>query len=180
MKKRWKIFVIILLSLVVLFLIIGGVFVYLIFNESGRDKNGGGSGSVPLINPVQGLSDEEAVAKFNEGFVLYILQSIKAYNLHNPPFSSDTPKIEFVMENEIYNTEVINKNIKVRKGSMSNEDIRITTTKQEGVKMLRNRSYIEASFNNGNSGFEMVAGKVKLFSKGYLDLYEELTGKSAN
>ena len=100
--------------------------------------------------------------------------------MHNPPFSSDTPKIEFIIGDDIFNAEVINKNIKVGKGSISNEDIRITTTKIEGVKMLRDKKYIETSFNNGNSGFEMVAGKVKLFSKGYLDLYKELTGKSAN
>ena len=180
MKKGWKIFFIILLSIIILFLIIRGIFAYLIFNESGEDKNGGRSGSVPLVNPVQGLSDQEAIAKFNENFVLYILLSIKTYNLHNPPFSSDTPKIEFIIGNDIFNAEVINKNIKVKRGSISNEDIRITTTKEEGVKMLRNKSYIETSFNNGNSGFEMVANKFELLSKGYLDLYEELTGKSAN
>ncbi len=176
MKKGWKVFLIILISLFILLIIAGGIFAY--YNKSINKSTGRNVGSKPS-NPVDGLSDEQAVAKFNEGFVLYILQSIKAYNLHNPPFSSETPKIEFIIENDIYNAEISNKNIKVLKGSITNEDIRIITTKVEGVKMLRDKKYIETSFNNGNSGFEMVAGEVKLFSKGYLDLYEELTGQKA-
>ena len=38
-------------------------------------------------------------------------------------------------------------------------------------------AYIKESFSSGKSEFELVANKATLFSKGYLSLYKDLTGK---
>ena len=61
-----------------------------------------------MLNPTDNLNDKQATAQFNESFVFYILYNIKAYNLHNPPISSDTPKVEFSIDNDIYNAEITN------------------------------------------------------------------------
>jgi len=39
------------------------------------------------------------------------------------------------------------------------------------------QAYFADSFNNGETNIELNAGKVELVSKGYIKLYEELTGK---
>ena len=133
---------------------------------------------IKLINPISNLTQEEAIMQFNESFVSYLLYSIKAYNLHNPPLSSDTPKIKFLIGDDSYNAEIIDGLIKTQKIGINNEDIQIITTKSEAVKMLRDRDYVEQSFKLGNSRIELIAGKTTLFSKGYLNLYTKLTGKS--
>jgi len=44
--------------------------------------------------------------------------------------------------------------------------------------MLQNKDYISESFQSGASKMEMVAGKTELASKGYLEIYTGITGKS--
>ena len=43
--------------------------------------------------------------------------------------------------------------------------------------MIRNEGYIKESFKSGGSVMDPVASKIKLFSKGYLELYTDLTGE---
>jgi len=134
---------------------------------------GGDSGFVELKNPAEGLSEEEAVLVFDEGFIFYLLASLGTHNLHNPPFSDDTPKIEIVIGDEVFNTEVVNGNFPVKKGSISSEDIRIVTTKLEAVRIIKGTSDIKSSFESGRSQLELVASEVTLFSKGYLKIYDQ-------
>ena len=131
-----------------------------------------------VINPISGLSIDEAVNAFDESFVLYLLYSMKANNLHNPPLSSDVPRMEIVVDGETYNAVVKNGEIIVTGGHIGGEDVVIRTTKEESVKMMQDRNYITESFRGGKSSIELVAGKTKLFSKGYLTLYNEIMGKS--
>ncbi len=133
---------------------------------------------IDIKNPVLLMSDEQALAAFDESFVFYLLYSIEAYNLHNPPLSSDRPKIEVNVDDEIYNA-VINKGmINVTKGEILGEDIMIKTSKAEAIIMLRDKNYIAESFESGESEIVLVADKTTLFAKGYLNMYTELTGKS--
>ena len=129
-------------------------------------------------NPILNLTDEQAVMFFDESFVFYLLHSIKAYDLHNPPLSSDYPRIEINVVDEVYSAVVVKGLINVTRGQIANEDIVIKTTKEEAVKMLRDKNYVTKSFNEGFSTIELVAGKTTLFTKGYLNLYDELMGKS--
>ncbi|MFH1425611.1 MAG: hypothetical protein ABIG28_02695 [archaeon] len=139
----------------------------------------GGSKGTPitLTNPVAGIIDDEAVEIFDEGFVEYLSYAIGAGELHNPPFSKDTPEIEFDVGGEIYNVEVVHGFIDVGVGAIEDEDILITTTKKETVKMLRDKNYIVGSFASGASEISLVASKTKLLAKGYLKIYTELTGE---
>lgn len=170
--KKW-----ILIVIIVAVLLVGtiGAVTVVTFDliDFGEEKSGGGG--TPLKNPTEGLTDDEAVAKFDENFVYYILVSIGARDLHNPPFSSDTPKINFYVGEDVYNAEVDDGRIEVAKGEVSEADITIRTSKLEAVKMTRNRNYVVESFSNGGSEIELVASKTKLASKGYLGMYEKFS-----
>ena len=131
-----------------------------------------------LINPASNLSIEQGVKEFDESYVFYLLYSIGAYNLHNPPLSYDKPRIEIDTEDKIYNAVIEGGKINVFLGEIDDEDIRIKTTKEELVLVLKNKDYFKESFSSGKSSMDLVADKTKLFSKGYLNLYKELTGKS--
>ena len=45
-------------------------------------------------------------------------------------------------------------------------------------QMIQNKEYIEQSFQEEKSTIEAVSDKTVLATKGYLELYTELTGKS--
>ena len=131
-----------------------------------------------VVNPVGDLSLEEAVNLFNESFVYYFLYQVKAYNLHNPPLSSRKPGINFVIDDEEYNAVIAKGNIIVNSGNLDNSDIVIRTSKEEAVKIIKNKGYIQESFGSGRSEIDLIASKSELFAKGYLNLYNEITGKS--
>ncbi len=131
-----------------------------------------------IVNPVEGLTDEEAVLRFDEGFVYYLLVNIKAYNLHEPMFSSDTPKMEIDVGGDIFNAEILEGEIGVASGGIGGEDVIIRTSKEEAVKMIRDKDYVKESFETGGSSIELIAEETTLFLKGYLKIYDELTGES--
>lgn len=131
-----------------------------------------------LANPAENLSVDEAVKNFNNEFLYYLLAKIEAYTLHNPPLSSDKPRIGFVLSGEDYSAIVENGEIMAVKKKVDNPDIIIKTSKEEAVSMMKYEGYIQRSFSEGKSDIEMVAGKSTLFSKGYLNIYTKLTGKS--
>lgn len=166
-----KLIMTLIVLLIITFFTLGG-FVYYIFYGADYSEQYTGSGKV-LPNPVQSLTDEQASQKFDESFVYYLLVNMKAYNLHNPPFSSDTPKIEINVGEDVYNAEIVQGSINVAKGSAEKEDIRIWTTKAEAVKMLRDKNEVKNSFSSGNSQIELVASKTTLGLKGYLSLYNQ-------
>jgi hypothetical protein len=133
-----------------------------------------GSGKI-LKNPVSGLSIDEAVMNFDESGIYYLLVALKTYNLHSPPLSSNNPKIEIIVDDDIYSAIIDKGVIKIFKGEIEGEDIVIYTSKVEAVKMLKNLSYVLNSFKNGLLRVELVAGEIELVSKGYLELYKTLT-----
>ncbi len=164
---KWSIGLVILT-----FLIAAGFFSYILF-LNGEKSNSSNSG-IQLANPAANLSLEEAVAQFNESFVYYLLYNIGANKLHKSPFGSEDPRLEIVVSDDTYSAIVTDGNIKVSKSEIEDEDIILKTTKEEAVKMMKDRKYIEESFKSGNSGIELVANKAILFAKGYLGLYDEL------
>ena len=177
MNSKGRKFVII--GIIILIVLIIALFFY--FSLSGKNYDSFYEKKVlnnELINPASGLSQEEAILAFNESFVYYLLYNIKAYNLHSPPLSSNTPKIEIFVGEKIYNAEISNGLINVFPGEMSKRDIVIKTTVEEAIKMLDNRQFIQDSFAKGRSSLELIESKSTLFAKGYLNLYNELTGKS--
>jgi hypothetical protein len=133
---------------------------------------------VELENPAEGLSIEEAVEVFDEEFVFYLMASVGAQNLHNPPLSRNKPKIEVDVGDESYSVVVEKGNFAITRGEMEDEDLYLQTTKEEAIKMMGDKKEIQESFGGGRSSVELKAGKSELFAKGYLNLYTELTGKS--
>lgn len=131
-----------------------------------------------LANPVGNLTVEEAMTQFNETFIYYILYQIGAYNLHNPPLSDSKPKIEIIVDDMTFNSIIDEGVIFVSKGEIEDEDIVINTNREEAVKMLKAKEYISVSFEEGRSWIDLKASKTILFSKGYLGLYNGLTGES--
>ena len=127
-----------------------------------------------IKNPVIGLSDEEAIFQFNKDYVLYLLVSLGVQELHNTPLSSDTPKILVRVNDEVFSAEVRKGRVSLREREIDDEDIIIWTSREEVVKMLRDKNYIESSFVSGKSGFQLSSGKAELIAKGYLSLYNNL------
>ena len=113
-------------------------------------------------------------------FVIFLLYTIGANELHNIPFTSNEPRIEFYIDEDVYTSIIMNGVVGVGKGIGDEKDIIIRTSKMEAIKMLRNGDYVTESFANGGSSIELVAGKVTLFAKGYLSLYTGLTGEEAD
>jgi len=162
----------------VLFLVMGFLMAFIFLGSTNYDKVYEEKiTSGEIINPVKNLTTEEAIQRFDEDFVYYLLYSIKAYNLHTPFFNSEVPEIEFQINDDIYNAVIYDGEIIVSEGKINEEDIIIHTSKTEAVKMIQDVDYIDESFQNGDSSIEMVAEKIELFSKGYLEFYEDLTGE---
>ena len=69
------------------------------------------------------MTDEQAVVEFDEDFVFYLLYSIKAYNLHNPPLSSNYPKMEVDVGGDIFSASVKKGLIEVERGGIEEEDV---------------------------------------------------------
>ena len=171
-KGTWGLWVSVILVIILILLIF---FYFTLFSPRNEKLY---SGDKALVNPISGLSHEEAISQFNESFITYLLYEIKAYNLHNPPLSGDTPKILVFVGDDSYGAEIDAGSIYVHKGGIEGQDIIIRTSKEESVNMLSNEDYVKESFQNGKSNIELAASKSVLFGKGYLSLYEQLTGKS--
>lgn len=170
-KGGWVIWV----SLILVIVLVGAIFFfYLLYNPHNEKLYV----NQELKNPVSNLTMEEAVSGFDDGYIFYLLYTLKAYNLRNPPLSSDNPKISLLVENKSYYAIVQNGLIKVYPGVTSGEDIIIVTTREEIISMIKDQTYVQQSFSSGRSSIALVAGKTTLFAKGYLTLYTEATGKS--
>jgi len=128
-----------------------------------------------IRNPVLGLSDEEAIDAFDEEFVLFLLYSINVHELRNAPISFEEPRMEILVDDKIYNARVEKGRVYVGVGEIEREDVIVKTSASEAVKMLRDKNYISSSFRSGGSTMELVAGRAKLFGKGYLSIYESVT-----
>src|SRR3989344_6926926 len=125
---------------------------------------------------VDSLSVQEAVARFDSTYVLYLLSKINVNALHKNPLTQNTPKIEIRLEDSIYSAEIKNSRIYVQNGEIEREDIAIITKKEEAVKMIKDENYAAESFQSGGSEVVLIANKIDLFATGYLKLDSSLTG----
>jgi hypothetical protein len=122
---------------------------------------------------------EEGVMDFNEDYINYILVGLGVNYLHSAPLFGN-PVIEFNLEGEIWNSEIIRGAPQSKIGSINKKDLIITISKQEAVESLlceNIEDFMKNSVKKGNTKLDLVAGKTALFSKGYLDMYKKLTGE---
>ena len=112
--------------------------------------------------------------------ISYVLNEIGAYQLHTPTLSSNTPKVQVQTQDKMFSSEINKGIISTTLGEISNPDIIITTTNQEIIQAILSsdtKEYIKNSVRQGTTTLELKSSYPKLFSKGYLSLYQELTGK---
>jgi len=122
---------------------------------------------------------EQGVIEFNEDYINYILVALGVGYLHKS-LLFENPLIEFDLGGEIWNSEIIKGIPNSKKARIEDEDLRISISKEEAVEALLANNieeFMKQSVANGNTNIEMVAGKTRLFSKGYLEMYKELTGE---
>ncbi|MDP3027082.1 MAG: hypothetical protein Q8N63_05210 [Nanoarchaeota archaeon] len=122
---------------------------------------------------------EEAVIEFNEDYINYILVALGTGYLHKSPLF-ENPLIEFDLEGDIWNSEIIYGMPNSKRGSIDNEDLKISISKEEAVEAILSENieeFMKESVKNGNTKIEMISGKPELFSKGYLEMYKQLTGE---
>ena len=130
---------------------------------------------------------ESSVYEITENTVIepihisYVLTEIGAYQLHNPVLSSDTPKINTKITDTWYFSEVKSGQVITKKATTTNPDIIIYTNSKEILESIKSgdvKSYIKSSVSSGETSLELKAGYHTLFSKRYLPIYTELTGKT--
>lgn len=171
-KKLWPF----VLGIVFLVLVLAGMFFYFVTASPSKPRAG-----TEVQNPIKDLTIEQAILQFNGEYIRYLVFAIGGWKLHNPPLSDETPKIKVIVDNEVFISEIVNGEIKTEKKEIENEDMIIRTTKQEIVNSIKSsdiKNYIKQSIQDGKTSLELKAGYTTLFSKGYLNLYQDITGKS--
>ncbi len=116
----------------------------------------------------------------NETSLTYLLYKWGFSELHNPPLSFSTPKINLIISDEEFNSEVKKGEIKTERGLVEEEDVTFISSKQELIDALKSDdavAYIIQSINNGKTQLIQVKNKMVLFSKGYFSLYKKFTGE---
>lgn len=120
---------------------------------------------------------EQAIIDFDEDYVNYLSLSLGINKLHNSNLGHGNPKIKFVLDNEIWSIEIIDNNLLTKKHDITEEDIVIKTTKEDIIHILLSqdvKSSIENSLKSGNIKIEIIANKLELISKGYLEIYKKI------
>jgi hypothetical protein len=135
----------------------------------------------PSSNNVQANSNQQSNPGSKTNVQINPLSAINSMasalglkDLHNPPFSSDTPKIQVYLSDTPYSIEVISGKVSAKQSSIQNPDLIIRTNIEEIAKMAADKNYIKQSFNSGNSGIEIVAGEMTLLLKGYTKIYSSI------
>jgi len=182
--KTKKVFVI--LGIVVLILVVlGGMFLFGFFS---------GKSQIILTNPINSVIVEntneagevniaavlaQGIIEFDENYINYILAALGVGNLHKSIIYGN-PFIEFSLDNEVWSSELVKGALNTQKQVIDNEDLKVKISKEEAVRALLSpdiNQFMKDSVADGGTQIEMVAGKTELFTKGYLDMYSQLTGE---
>ena len=177
-KKKIKIWPFIL-GIILLILLVGVLFFYFATASPSSPKI-----ENIVNNPIEGMAFQQALLGFNEDYVNYVVFAIGGWKLHNPPLSDEIPKIKVIVDDEIYISKVNEGKTTTEKKQADaeyHEDIIIKTTKNEivnAILSLNIKEYLQNSVEQGKTSLKLQASYTDLFSKGYLGLYKEMTGKS--
>lgn len=128
------------------------------------------------------IIDEKILGDLNksiiqESLINYASVILKLYNLHNIPFTSINPKVQVTIDSDSYYVEIVKGNIIIETWQIRNPDAKISTTREEILKIANNNDYATDSISSGETNIELTANKLVLFSKGYWGLYKEFKGK---
>lgn len=184
-KYTGKIFIVLIIAIVLVVVIILLVFSG-IFGKKPKEVTVLDNPMKKIIfdNTYQGKVDfekvlEQGVKEFDKDYVNYLLISSGAEKLHKSVIGYGDPAIELNIDNEVWSVKIENGNLITEKSSIENEDFKIIISKQEIVKALLSENtyeFFKNSLKSGNIQAELVAGKAELLSKGYLEMYQSLSG----
>ena len=132
-----------------------------------------------------GVVDREAVVEqgilsFNADYINYLLVAMGVGNLYKSFIGYGNPRVEFVLDGEVWSTELTSEGFNTAQASIDDPDLRISMSKEEAIEALLATDavgFMKTSVSSGETQVEMIAGKVELGSKGYLTMYTELTGE---
>lgn len=113
-------------------------------------------------------------ADIEKELVTYASVVLKLYNLHNIPFTAIPPKVQVKIDNNNYYLEISDGEIIINSGIVSNPDIKIETTSDGILNVVNNGGSITDAISSGEVKIDILASKLVLFSKGYLELYNEI------
>ncbi|MEM0465841.1 MAG: hypothetical protein QXW97_04055 [Candidatus Pacearchaeota archaeon] len=138
-------------------------------------KNADKYGNVDINEAIR-----QGVLNFNHTFLTYLLNSIGVDKLHKSSLGYGYPRLIIVLDDEYWNVVVFDKSkgLTIGEGVIDDIDIKIEISKEEAVRALLSsdiKAFMKNSVINGNTKIETIAKKLELYSKGYLDLYNELT-----
>ncbi len=125
---------------------------------------------------------QEGVIEFDDEYINYILVALGVGYLHKSPIFGN-PLIEFNLGGEIWNSEIKGGMPNSNKEAIEDEDLIVSISKEEAVEALLSKNieeFMKESVKNRNTKIEMVAGKTELFTKGYLEMYKQLTGEEVS
>lgn len=126
----------------------------------------------PETGDLRTLSQEEEIE-----FLNYLLVKFKVYNLHDIPFTQDTPKIQIYLEDRAYYAEIIQGEINIEVGGETKaRDVTIRIPFEEAFEISLDEKTLEESVNSGISEIEPVVDNNTLFLKGYLNVFSYLLG----
>lgn len=133
-------------------------------------------------NTLNGIVNNTAVVKdgikeFNEKYINYLLNAIGTSNIHKSNIGYGNPRIEILLDNEAWTSELTSNGVITSKGEGDDIDLKVTLSKEEAVKAILSsdsKQFMKDSISSKKTQFEMVAGKVELFSKGYLEMAKNL------
>ncbi len=148
--------------------------------NSSVNSSGGNSGNNEVLQAYnESKIIEEGVREFNEEYINYILQGLGVNELHSA-IGFGNPVIEVVVDEEVWSSEIMDRIPNTIKESNDNKDIMVILSKEEAVKAILSNDigiFMKNSVANGNTEIKMVAGNAELFAKGYLSIYNSISGK---
>jgi hypothetical protein len=192
-RDKWRVFKRVLIVLIILVVVL--IVLFVVYSTG---VFFGGGTKIVLENPlgeiVLGYSEtgqlsveqveavvQEAILQFDEDYINYILVALGVNKLHKS-ITFENPKIE-INVGEVWSSEIVKGVPNTVRGGIDKEDIRFVMSKEEAVRALLSddiEGFMKDSVASGKTEVEMVAGKVELFSKGYLGLYTDLTGEEVD
>ncbi len=118
----------------------------------------------------------EDIPELNKDFIDYLLIEFDVSNLHNS-FLGEPPIIELEIDEEFWTSEIIKGIPNTEKEKADDADLLISVSEKDLIEILMSEDLndsIEQSIRDNEIQFEMIATKIELFSKGYLEMYNRL------
>ena len=128
--------------------------------------------SVQLLNQP---TIKEGVKNFDVNYINYLLAALGVNKLHYG-IGFGNPKIEFVVGDEFWSTEIKNGGFNTKNGQQDDPDLIISISREEAVRALLAsdiKVFMKKSVVDGRTKIQTMSGKAELLSKGYLSMYEQ-------